>query len=146
MAASRPGMRLFVIFVRLIDMPISRLTAGAFIPSAFGQIIPIYYLTTLGAKSKKPRSRPVLCVPSDGDLILVGSNWGNSTNPAWVYNLRAHPRARVCKGKIQKAVTARELHGEERMACWRKAVAFYPLYVAYESRSGRTLPIFLLES
>ena len=146
MAASRTGLRLAFLFVRLVDMPISQLTHGEFIPSAFGNIIPIYYLTTLGAKSQVPRSRPVLCIPDGGNLILVGSNWGNSRNPSWVYNLRAHPRARVSKGRLQKAVTARELHGDERLAGWQKALAFYPLYASYEQRSGRTLPVFLLEA
>jgi F420H(2)-dependent quinone reductase len=145
MAASRAGLRMAFIFVRLVDMPISRLTGGKFIPSATGGIMPIYFLTTLGARSQKPRSQPVLCVPDDGKLILVGSNWGNSSNPGWVYNLRAHPRARVSKGSLVQAVTARELSGEERLTYWQRAVAFYPLYIAYARRSGRTLPVFLLE-
>jgi deazaflavin-dependent oxidoreductase (nitroreductase family) len=144
-AATRQGMRMFFIFVRLVDLPISRLTRGRFIPSAMGNVMPIYYLTTLGARSQMPRSRPVLCVPADGHLILVGSNWGNPTNPGWVYNLRAHPRAWVSKGSLKKAVSARELHGEERLACWQKAAALYPPYLAYEQHSGRTLPVFLLE-
>jgi deazaflavin-dependent oxidoreductase (nitroreductase family) len=145
MAATRPGMRVFFLFVRLVDVPISRLTHGKFIPSATGDIMPIYFLSTLGAKSQLPRSQPVLCVPDDGKLILVGSNWGKSTNPGWVFNLRAHPRARVSKGWLVQAVTARELTGEERLATWQRAVAFYPLYLAYAKRSGRTLPVFLLE-
>jgi deazaflavin-dependent oxidoreductase (nitroreductase family) len=145
MAATRPGMRLFFIFVRLVDMPISRLTLGNFVPSALGNIMPIYFLTTLGAKSQLPRSRPVLCVPDGANLILVGSNWGGPANPGWVYNLRAHPRARLSKGRRQQAVTARELVGAERQVYWQKAVAFYPLYTSYQQRSGRTLPIFLLE-
>ena len=73
MAATHAGMQMFFIFVRLVDMPISRLTRGAFIPSALGNIMPIYFLTTLGAKSQLPRSRLVLCIPDDGNLILVGS-------------------------------------------------------------------------
>jgi deazaflavin-dependent oxidoreductase (nitroreductase family) len=146
MAATRRGMRMFFVFVRLVDTPISRLTQGKFIPSAIGNIMPIYFLTTLGARSQLPRSRPVLCLPDGENLILVGSNWGKPTNPNWVYNLRAHPCAQVRKGKLEKAVTARELHGEERLTHWQKAVTFYPLYLSYEQRSGRTLPIFLLES
>jgi deazaflavin-dependent oxidoreductase (nitroreductase family) len=145
LAGSRRGMGLFHGFVRLVDIPISRLSGGAFIPSALGNIMPIYFLTTLGARSRQPRSQPVLCIPLDGQFILVGSNWGKTRNPAWVYNLRAHPRARLCKGKIQKAVIARELHGDERRFYWQKATAFYPPYDSYEQRSGRTLPVFLLE-
>ena len=108
--------------------------------------MPIYFLTTLGARSRQPRSQPVLCIPLDGQFILVGSNWGKSRNPAWVYNLRANPRGRLGKGKISRVVIARELHGDERRIYWKKATSFYPPYDSYEQRSGRTLPVFLLES
>jgi deazaflavin-dependent oxidoreductase (nitroreductase family) len=144
LAASRQGMWMFHVFVRLIDIPISRLSGGAFIPSALGNVMPIYFLSTLGARSRQPRSQPVLCIPMDGLFILVGSNWGNSRNPAWVYNLRVHPRGRICKGKINTVVIARELQGDERRTYWQKATAFYPPYESYEQRSGRTLPVFIL--
>jgi deazaflavin-dependent oxidoreductase (nitroreductase family) len=144
-AGTRLGLRVFYVFVHLIDLPVSRLTHGAFTPSAVGNVMPIFTLITLGARTNQPRVSPVLCLAEDGKFILVGSNWGNHRNPAWVYNLRAHPRARICKGKMKKAVCARELQDAERQACWQRAVAFYPLYRSYESRSGRTLPVFLLE-
>ncbi len=145
MAATRQGMWMFYLFVRMIDMPISRLTKGVFIPSANWNIMPIIYLTTTGAKSGIPRSSPVLCIPDGKNLILVGSNWGNPKNPNWAYNLRTHPQTQVRKGKETKGFSARELHGNERTAYWQKVVRFYPPYVSYEKRAGRSLPIFLLE-
>ena len=145
MAATRQWMWIFHIFVRWIDMPISRLTKGVFIPSANWNIMPVIYLTTTGAKSGIPRSSPVLGIPDGEKLILVGSNWGNPKNPSWAYNLRTHPQTQVRKGKETKRYTARELLGEERAAYWQKAVMFYPPYVSYEQRANRSLPIFLLE-
>jgi deazaflavin-dependent oxidoreductase (nitroreductase family) len=144
-ATTRQGMWTFYLFVRLIDLPISRLTKGAFIPSANWNIMPIIYLTTTGARSGIPRSVPVLCIPDGNKLILVGSNWGNHKNPAWAYNLRMQPKTHVRKGKMAKDFTARELHGDERAAYWQKALRFYPPYVSYEQRARRSLPIFLLE-
>ena len=145
MAATRQGMGMFYLFVRLIDIPLSKLTRGVIIPSAVGNIMPIFYMTTTGAKSKILRSVPVLSVPDGENLILIGSNWGNPQNPSWVYNLRAFPWAQMCKGKMKKDYIARELHSEERAIYWQKAVAFYPLYPSYEQRAGRLLPVFLLE-
>jgi deazaflavin-dependent oxidoreductase (nitroreductase family) len=145
MAATRQGMWLFHLFVQLIDLPVSRLTKGAFIPSANWNVMPIIYLTTTGAKSGIQRSVPVLCIPDGENLILVGSNWGNLQNPGWVYNLRAHPQTQVRKGKMTKSFRARELHSSERAVYWKKAVQFYPPYVSYEERSCRSLPFFLLE-
>jgi len=145
MAATREGMWIFYLFVQLIDLPISHLTKGKFIPSANWNVMPIIYLTTIGAKSGIPRSNPVLCIPEGKNLILVGSNWGNSKNPGWVYNLRVHPQTQVRKAKLVKGFRARELGGDERKVAWQKAVRFYPPYVSYERRSRRSLPIFLLE-
>ncbi len=136
---------MFRLFVHLIDLPISHLMNGTFIPSANWNIMPIIYLTTTGAKSGIARSNPVLSIPNGKNLILVGSNWGNLRNPNWAYNLREHPKAQVRKGKKTFEVRARELSGEERAGYWQKAVAFYPPYCTYERRSGRSLPIFLLE-
>ena len=144
-AATRQGIRILYLFVKLIDMPISKLTKGSFIPSANGSIMPVYYLTTIGAKSQTLRSVPVLCVPDRDRFILVGSNWGQSHNPSWVYNLRANPRAQLRKGQIQIEYVATELCDGNREAYWRKAIGFYPPYASYEQRSGRLLPIFLLE-
>jgi deazaflavin-dependent oxidoreductase (nitroreductase family) len=145
-AASHPGMRLFYLFVKLIDMPISIITKGRFIPSAHANILPIFYLTTIGAKSKKPRSTPVLCIPVGEVFILVGSNWGRPQHPSWVFNLRANPRAQIRKGHFQKTFIATEQHNPNREAYWQKAIKFYPPYAAYEQRSGRLLPVFLLEA
>jgi len=145
LAATRQGMKMFYSYVKLIDLPISRLSKGNFIPSAKGDILPICYLTTTGAKSKTLRSVPVLCIPDDKNLILVGSNWGKSRNPGWVYNLRAHPKVQVRKGKIEKEFMAYELYDNERDAYWQKAIAFYPPYIRYEQRSERSFPIFLLK-
>ena len=144
MAATRQGMGLFYLFVRLIDLPVSRLTKGEFIPSANWNVMPIVYLTTTGARSGVPRSNPVLCIPDGDNLILIGSNWGISKNPAWAYNLRAHPQTQVRKGKIAISFYARELSGDERAAYWQKALQFYPPYYSYEKSSKRSLPIFLL--
>jgi deazaflavin-dependent oxidoreductase (nitroreductase family) len=146
MALTPQGMSVFRFYVRWIDMPISRLTGGRFIPSANGNIMPIYYLTSIGARSGLPRSIPVLCIPDGAGFILVGSNWGKSKNPGWVYNLRSHPKALLHRGRMKKYFIARELHGNERDAYWQKAVAFYPPYVSYERHASRLLPVFLLES
>ncbi len=146
LAATRQGLWTFHLYVHLIDLPISRLTKGVFVPSAYWNIMPIIYLTTTGAKSGLLHSTPVLCIPDGENLILVGSNWGNPKNPSWAYNLRANPQTQVRKGKTVKDFSARELGGDERAAYWQKAVRFYPPYVSYEQRSNRSLPVFLLES
>ena len=52
-------------------------------------------LTTTGAKSGQPRLAPLAYLTIDGKMIIVGSKAGADTNPAWVHNLRANPRAHI---------------------------------------------------
>src|SRR3982074_2737014 len=66
-------------------------------------------LTTTGAKSGQPRLAPLAYFTVDGKLIIIGSKAGADTNPDWVHNLRANPRAYIEVGTDAYAVTSREL-------------------------------------
>ena len=42
-------------------------------------------------------------------------------------------------------MVARELTGEERAAWWDRAVAAFPPYADYQKKTGRLIPVFVLE-
>jgi deazaflavin-dependent oxidoreductase (nitroreductase family) len=42
-------------------------------------------------------------------------------------------------------MTAREVSGEERAEWWKRAVAAYPPYAEYQTRTVREIPVFVLE-
>ena len=69
-------------------------------------------LTTTGAKSGQPRLAPLAYLTIDGKMIIIGSKAGADTNPDWVHNLRANPRAHIEVGTDAYDVTARELPPE----------------------------------
>ena len=71
-------------------------------------------LTTTGAKSGQPRLAPLAYFTIDGKLIIIGSKAGADTNPDWVHNLRANPRAHIEVGTDAYDVTGRELPPAER--------------------------------
>ena len=72
-------------------------------------------LTTTGAKSGQPRLAPLAYFTIDGKTIIIGSKAGADTNPDWVHNLRANPRAHIEVGTDAYDVTSRELpHGRAR--------------------------------
>jgi hypothetical protein len=56
-------------------------------------------LTTTGAKSGQPRLTPLAYFTIDGKMIIIGSKAGADTNPGWVHNLRANPRAYIEVGR-----------------------------------------------
>ena len=102
-------------------------------------------LTTTGAKSGQPRLAPLAYFTIDGKLIIIGSKAGADTNPDWVHNLRADPRAHIEVGTDAYDVIARELPPEERNATYPKVVALSPGFGEYQEKTSRVIPLFELQ-
>lgn len=105
-------------------------------------------LTTTGAKSGQPRLVPLAYLSIDGAMIIVGSKAGADTNPDWVHNLRAQPRAHIevgtASGIESYDVIARELPAGERDETYPKVVAMAPGFGDYQSKTSRVIPLFEL--
>ena len=102
-------------------------------------------LTTTGAKSGQPRLAPLAYLTIDGKTIIIGSKAGADTNPDWVHNLRANPRAHVEVGTDAYDVTARELPAAERDEAYPKVVAMAPGFGDYQAKTSRVIPLFELQ-
>jgi deazaflavin-dependent oxidoreductase (nitroreductase family) len=102
-------------------------------------------LTTRGAKSGEPRVSPLSCKRIDGKLLIIAGNGGADVNPAWVYNLRANPRARVELGTESFDVTARELPPAERDDIIPKLTAEVTAFAEFQAKTRRIIPIFELQ-
>jgi deazaflavin-dependent oxidoreductase (nitroreductase family) len=104
----------------------------------------ILLLTTTGAKSGQPRLSPLSCRRVDGKLLVIAGFGGADVNPAWVYNLRADPHARVELAGESFDVTARELSPAERADVIPK-VAGISGFEEFQAKTSRVIPIFELE-
>lgn len=102
-------------------------------------------LHTTGAKSGRPRLAPLAYHQIDDMIIIVGSKAGADTNPDWVHNLRANPRAHVEVGTDSYDVIAREMPLDERNAVYPKIVARAPGFGEYQEKTNRVIPLFELE-
>jgi deazaflavin-dependent oxidoreductase (nitroreductase family) len=102
-------------------------------------------LTSTGTKSGQPRLAPLAYLTIDGQKIIIGSKAGADTNPDWVHNLRADPRAHIEVGTEAYDVTARELPPEEHDETWPKVVALAPGFGDYQSKTSRVIPLFELQ-
>jgi hypothetical protein len=65
--------------------------------------------------------------------------------PAWYFNVKAHPAITVQDGDKVVELTAREVEGVEREQWWELAVAAYPPYAEYQTKTARLIPVFVLE-
>ena len=107
--------------------------------------LPVVVVTNRGAKSGKVHKTPVMRVEHGGRYLMVASKGGAPDNPLWVYSVRANPMVEVQDGAHKQDMTARELDGDERAEWWERAVAAFPPYAEYETRTTRRIPVFLLE-
>ncbi|MFI1013468.1 nitroreductase family deazaflavin-dependent oxidoreductase [Streptomyces sp. NPDC020965] len=126
-----------------MDRAVHRLTKGKVLLSA--QMLPGLVLTARGARSGLPRVTPLACMPEEsGDWILIGSNFGRDSHPAWTANLLKHPEAEVHWKGESIPVRARLLEGAERERAWADALLFWPPYATYQSRIPRRIRLFRL--
>src|SRR6266550_5106808 len=106
--------------------------------------LPIIIVTTRGNKSGKLRKTPLMRIEHDGEYALVASMGGAPKHPVWYYNLTAAPDEVVIQdGPEPFAVDVRELTGDERAVWWDRAVAAYPPYAEYQTRTDRLIPVFV---
>ena len=105
---------------------------------------PVIILTSVGAKTGKIRKTPLMRVEHDGEYAVVASLGGAPQNPVWYYNLTVNPHVELQDGPVKKDYQAREASGEERATWWERAVATWPDYAAYQEKTTRTIPLFVL--
>jgi deazaflavin-dependent oxidoreductase (nitroreductase family) len=108
-------------------------------------LAPTLLLDHVGAKSGAKRTSPLLYIPAGDDLVIVASKGGYPQHPAWFHNLRANPDTTVQVGSERRAVHARVANAEERARLWPKVVDAYSGYRDYQDRTGREIPLVILE-
>jgi len=106
--------------------------------------LPVIIVTMRGNKSGKIRKIALMRVARDGEYGLVASKGGAPENPVWYYNLKANPdEVTIQDGPEPFEAAVREVTGDERAAWWERAVAAYPPYAEYQTKTDREIPVFV---
>jgi deazaflavin-dependent oxidoreductase (nitroreductase family) len=106
--------------------------------------MPVLLLTTTGRRSGQPRTVPVGFARDGDDLVVLGSHGGLPEEPAWVGNLRARPEAEVQIGPTRTRVIADWPTGAERQRLWDLVIRDYPMFVGYQRKISRQIPVIRL--
>lgn len=107
--------------------------------------LPIVIFTTRGHRSGKIRKTPVMRVEHDGEYALVASKGGAPDNPQWYYNLVAYPDdVALQDGPEPFDVEVRLISGDEYAQWWERAVAAFPPYAEYKTKTSREIPVFVV--
>ena len=109
--------------------------------------VPNIMLTTTGARTGRRRTVPLVGVPTNHGVAVVGTRFGSPHQPAWYYNLLADPRAELEHRGTTTVVVAREVtDGAEYDAIMRAADATYSGFPVYRRRiTSRRVPVFVLQ-
>ena len=107
--------------------------------------VPVVIVTSQGARSGKLRKNPVMRIEHDGVYAAVASKGGAPENPTWYHNLVAHPLVELRDATRQGDYAARIVTGDERVRWWERAVAVWPDYAEYQTKTDREIPVFVLE-
>jgi deazaflavin-dependent oxidoreductase (nitroreductase family) len=106
--------------------------------------VPLLLLTTTGRKSGQRRQIPLAYMREGDRLFLVGSNFGQTSHPAWVLNLSSDPNAWVTMGGKEIPVLATEIIGAEHARIYQKFIDYIKNYDTYQHRAGREIKVFAL--
>jgi deazaflavin-dependent oxidoreductase (nitroreductase family) len=104
----------------------------------------VLLLTTTGRKSGKVHTTPVGCFKRDEGYIIIASNGGADSHPAWYFNLQANPQ--VTFQVMDKVMTCRAeiIPDEKRAEIWKWVVQTAPQFGKYEKSTTRQIPLILL--
>ncbi len=108
----------------------------------FGKVL---LLDSVGRKTGKKRTNPVMYIRDGENFIISASAGGAPKNPGWYYNLMAmqHTTIQVRGKKIE--VQIEEASPEKRAILWKQLTAQSPQFKAYEKITKRTIPMLILK-
>jgi deazaflavin-dependent oxidoreductase (nitroreductase family) len=105
----------------------------------------ILLLTTIGRKTGRPGTTPLIYARDGDDYVIVASQGGAPRHPGWYRNLVKTPEVEVQVEDDVFMARARTAEGAERERLWAKANEIWPHYVEYQQRTDRTIPVVVLE-
>ena len=108
--------------------------------------LPVIIVTHTGNKSLAIRKTPLMRVKVGTSYVLVGSQGGAPADPVWVHNLRIHPDVELRDETVVQRMRVREVtDSAERTRLWASAVAAFPPYATYQTKTTRQIPVFIAE-
>ncbi|WP_245679272.1 nitroreductase family deazaflavin-dependent oxidoreductase [Actinomadura hibisca] len=106
---------------------------------------PVCLLTTVGRKSGRHRTVPLLYLADAERVVLVASQSGLPRHPAWYHNLVANPNVLAQVRRYRRPMRARTADAAERAALWPRLVEMYPDFTDYEAWTEREIPVVICE-
>jgi proline iminopeptidase len=105
----------------------------------------ILLLTTVGRKSGRESTTPLIFGMDGDNPVIVASKGGAPEHPGWYRNLVKNPAAHVQIKGGKFPVRARDAEGEERERLWKMMNGHWRHYEEYQEKTDRQIPVVILE-
>jgi deazaflavin-dependent oxidoreductase (nitroreductase family) len=133
---------LFKLFIRF-QIAAFRSTNGRAMSAMRG--MPILLLTTVGRKTGKRRTTPLMYIRDGERYVITASNNGRARHPAWFHNLQASPQAGIELPGQSLEVSATVASQTEKDRLWPQLVSKAPFFDGYQRNTSRLIPMVLLK-
>jgi deazaflavin-dependent oxidoreductase (nitroreductase family) len=107
--------------------------------------VPTLLLTTTGRKTELLREQPMIYGRDDDRFVVIASQGGAPTHPAWYLNLVADPDVKVQVGADRFAARAHTAGGGDRTRLWALMAGLWPSFDVYATRTDRIIPVVVIE-
>ncbi len=135
-------MKILIRMVMAVHVFIYRLTSGK-VMGKFGNN-PILLLDTVGRKSGKQRTTPLMYLRDGKNYVITASNGGADAHPGWYFNLKSNPKTIIQVLGEKIPVTVQEAPTKERNRLFAQLTATAPQFKGYEEKTKRTIPMMVL--
>jgi deazaflavin-dependent oxidoreductase (nitroreductase family) len=109
--------------------------------------VPTLLLSTTGRRSGTTRTSALVYARDGEDYLLVASNGGADSPPAWLHNVRAHPDVEVQIARERRRGAARvvESGDPDYERLWRLVNDNnHDRYTAYQRQTTRPIPVVVI--
>ena len=106
--------------------------------------LPVMLLTTIGRKSGKPHTNPVVYLQDGRDYLVSASSGGMDWHPKWYLNLKRTPEVKIEIGDKTLDVQAVIIDGEERARLYERFKAASSNFEKYKKGTTRKILVIRL--
>jgi deazaflavin-dependent oxidoreductase (nitroreductase family) len=108
-------------------------------------MVPTLLLTTIGRKSGRELTLPLIFGTSGPNYVVVASKGGAPAHPAWYLNLDANPTVKLQVKADKFTARAHTANAQERATLWPMMVDIYGPYADYQKKTDRQIPVVVLK-
>lgn len=105
--------------------------------------VDVCLLTAVGRKSGQQRTVPLLYLRDDERIVVVASQGGLASHPAWYLNVRENPDVSIQIGSTTAEYTAATADDTEREQLWPRLTQLYSDFDTYQAWTDRTIPVII---